>query len=245
MARRGDAAPRAESPALGRPGGGAATTVLLVLALTTGASAESEKGSRTDYPIRPVPFTAVTVEDGFWSPRLETNRTVTVRYDFQKCERTGRVANFARAGGLQEGDFEGLYGFNDSDVFKVIEGASYALSLHPDAGLERYLEDLASKIAAAQEDDGYLYTVGTIGALAEEPNCAESQPSLAAILDRELRENLREAIGILGAEQRLVVEMRLRGLTTFEIGNILGLKPATVRKRESRAVENLKVNLVG
>jgi DUF1680 family protein len=123
-----------------------------------------------------VPFTAVTVTDGFWSPRLETNRTVTVRYDFQKCERTGRIANFARAGGLEAGDFEGLYGFNDSDVFKVIEGASYALSLQPDPELERYLDELAEKIAAAQEDDGYLYTVGTIGSTVEEPACCVSHP---------------------------------------------------------------------
>ena len=103
-------------------------------------------------------------------------RTVTVRYDFQPCERTGRISNFARAGGLEKGDFEGLFGFNDSDVFKVIEGASYALSLRPDAGLDEYLDGLAAKVAAAQEDDGYLYTVGTIGALAEEPACCVSRP---------------------------------------------------------------------
>ena len=167
MTRREDAAPRTESPALRRRCGGIPATVLLALALTTGAPAGSETGSRGDYPIQPVPFTAVTVADEFWSPRLETNRTVTVRYDFQKCERTGRVANFARAGGLEEGDFEGLYGFNDSDVFKVIEGASYALSLQHDAELEQYLDELALKITAAQEEDGYLYTVGTIGSSAK------------------------------------------------------------------------------
>jgi DUF1680 family protein len=160
----------------GRPGGGAATTVLLSLALMAGASAESETGSRGDYPIRPVPLTSVSVADGFWSPRLETNRAVTVRYDFQKCERTGRIANFARAGGLEEGDFEGLFGFNDSDVFKVVEGASYALSLQPDPDLERYLDDLAVKIAAAQEDDGYLYTVGTLEEMVDEPACCVSKP---------------------------------------------------------------------
>jgi DUF1680 family protein len=176
MERRGDASPRTECREHGRAGGWAATTFFLALALTAGASVQGETGSRGDYPIQPVPFTAVTVADGFWSPRLQTNRTVTVRYDFQKCERTGRVANFARAGGLEEGDFEGLYGFNDSDVFKVIEGASYALSLQPDPELEQYLDDLAVKITAAQEEDGYLYTVGTIGSLAEEPNCCVSDP---------------------------------------------------------------------
>ena len=153
------------------------SVLVLVLALVAflprGSRAASPEG---DYPIRSVPFTAVTVDDAFWSPRLETNRTVTVRYDFQKCERTGRISNFDKAAGLEPGDFEGLFGFNDSDVFKVIEGASYALSLQPDPELDRYLDDLAVKIAAAREEDGYLYTVGTIGKLAEEPACCVSDP---------------------------------------------------------------------
>jgi len=157
-------------------GGGPVAVVSLALALMTGTAAASESGPQGDYPIRPVPFTAVTVTDGFWSPRLETNRTVTVRYDFQKCERTGRISNLAKAGGMEPGDFEGLFGFNDSDVFKVVEGASYALSLQPDPELERYLDDLAVKIAAAQEDDGYLYTPGTIEKMAEEPICCVSKP---------------------------------------------------------------------
>ncbi|MEA3367756.1 MAG: glycoside hydrolase family 127 protein, partial [Planctomycetota bacterium] len=114
-----------------------------------------------DYPIRPVPFTRVHVDDAFWSPRLEMNRTVTIPYAFKKCEETGRISNFAVAGGLAEGTFRGTY-FNDSDVYKVLEGAAYALANHRDPGLERYVDDLIAKIAAAQEDDGYLYTSRTI-----------------------------------------------------------------------------------
>jgi DUF1680 family protein len=169
MSRRHDPAPHCLRPHL-------TAASLVVLALATGSPSGARAGSAGDYPIRPVPFTAVAVDDGFWSPRLETNRTVTVRYDFQKCERTGRVSNFAKAGDMEPGDFEGLFGFNDSDVFKVIEGASYALSLHPDPDLEQYVDDLAVKIAAAQEDDGYLYTAGTIGSLAKEPICCVSMP---------------------------------------------------------------------
>ena len=114
-----------------------------------------------DYPIQPVPFADVSVEGGFWEPRLETNRTVTVWSNFHKCEETGRLSNFAKAGGRLEGGFEGIF-FNDSDVYKVIEGASYTLVQHPDAKLDRYLDDLIADIAAAQEDDGYLYTARTI-----------------------------------------------------------------------------------
>jgi len=113
------------------------------------------------YPITSLPFTAVQIDDPFWSPRMETNRRVTVPYDFQKCEETSRIANFAVAAGRQAGVHEGIF-FNDSDVFKVIEGASYTLMLHPDAELDAYLDRLIELIAAAQEEDGYLYTARTI-----------------------------------------------------------------------------------
>lgn len=129
-------------------------TLLAITAMGIGAAAQ-------DYPIRPLPFTDVRIEGSFWSPRIKTNREVTVWYDFRKCEETGRIDNFAVAGGLQEGGFEGIF-FNDSDVFKVIEGAAYCLAAHPDPKLEAYLDELIRKIAAAQEEDGYLYTARTI-----------------------------------------------------------------------------------
>ncbi|MBM3998215.1 MAG: glycoside hydrolase family 127 protein [Planctomycetes bacterium] len=114
-----------------------------------------------DYPVRPVPFTDVTVEGGLWASRMQTNRDVTVGYDFRKCEETGRIDNFEVAGGLKPGKFQGIF-FNDSDVFKVIEGASYCLAGKPDPQLDQYLDVLIAKIAAAQEGDGYLYTARTI-----------------------------------------------------------------------------------
>ena len=133
-------------------------SVLAVLPALAGAS----RAEIRDYPFTPVPFIDVRISDAFWGPRLETNRTVTVRYDFQKCEETGRISNFARAGGLEAGEFTGIP-FNDSDVVKVIEGAAYTLAMHPDPELDKYLDDLIAKIAAAQEDDGYLYTARTLG----------------------------------------------------------------------------------
>jgi DUF1680 family protein len=114
-----------------------------------------------DYPITPVPFTDVKIIDNFWKPRLETNREVTVPYTFDKSVETGRIRNFEIAGGLEKGEFEGIF-FNDSDVFKIIEGASYSLQVNPDPELKKYLDDVIFKIAAAQEEDGYLYTNRTI-----------------------------------------------------------------------------------
>jgi DUF1680 family protein len=116
---------------------------------------------QTEKQIQSVPLTAVQLKDSFWSPRLETNRRVTVWYDLEKCEQTGRLANFAKAAGRQPGDFEGIF-FNDSDVYKVIEGISYTLALQPDPKLEARLDRLIDDIAAAQEQDGYLYTIRTI-----------------------------------------------------------------------------------
>jgi DUF1680 family protein len=111
--------------------------------------------------LQQIPFWEVTVSDQFWAPRLETNRTVTIPHDFKKCGETGQIDNFTRAAGLMKGKFVGLQ-FNDSDVFKSIEGACYSLSVHQDPNLNKYLDELITKIAAAQENDGYLYTPRTI-----------------------------------------------------------------------------------
>lgn len=89
-------------------------------------------GEPKDYPIQPVPFTRVQIQDQFWAPRMETNRTVTIPHAFEKCEETGRIDNFAIAGGVKTGEQQGTYPFDDTDIYKTLEGASYALMLHPD-----------------------------------------------------------------------------------------------------------------
>lgn len=126
--------------------------------------------STRDYPVKPVPFTAVHVTDTFWAPRIELNRKVTIPFAFKKAEENGRVDNFIRAAHALRGEpFENHnappYPFDDSDLYKVIEGASYTLSVHPDPQLEGYLDDLIAKIGAAQENDGYLYTTRSIDPL--------------------------------------------------------------------------------
>ena len=93
-----------------------------------------------DYPYRPADMTDVSIKEGFWLPRFETNRKVTVWADFKKSEETGRIANFINAGKRLKGSFKGIP-FDDSDVFKIIEGAAYTLATHPDAELEKYLDD--------------------------------------------------------------------------------------------------------
>lgn len=115
-----------------------------------------------DYPIQPVPFTSVKLTDNFWAPRIKRNADVTIPIAFGYCESTGRIKNFEIAGGLDTGKFQTTYPFDDSDVFKIIEGASYSLQTYPDPKLESYLDTLIWKIGLAQEPDGYLYTNRTI-----------------------------------------------------------------------------------
>jgi DUF1680 family protein len=114
-----------------------------------------------DYPIRPVPMKDVTIDDEFWRPRLEITRTVSIPHIMRQNEETGRVANFLKAAGKMKGPYQGRR-YNDTDVYKTIEAASYSLALVPDPTLERKLDEIIAAIAAAQEHDGYLYTARTV-----------------------------------------------------------------------------------
>jgi DUF1680 family protein len=125
-----------------------------------------------DYPVQPVPFTAVRITGGFWQQRQEVNRTVTIPFALQQCEDSHRLKNFdlaaetmrRRAAG--EKTFQNkpatIFTFDDTDAYKSIEAASYSLTMHPDAALEQKLDAWIARIGAAQEPDGYLYTFRTM-----------------------------------------------------------------------------------
>lgn len=117
--------------------------------------------------LKPVSFTNVTLTDDFWRPRLLTNQQVTIPYIFSKLEQTGRIDNFAIAGGLMTGTPQYNFPFDDTDIYKTLEGAAYSLQVQPNPALEQYLDDLIVKIAAAQANNGffpgYLYTIRTNG----------------------------------------------------------------------------------
>ena len=109
-----------------------------------------------DYPVRPVPFTAVHLTDQFWAPKIETNRSVSIPFAFEQCELTGRVENFLRAAKAIQGTIADTdrkippYPFDDTDIYKVIEGASYAMSVRPDPKLDAYIDGLIEKIATGK-----------------------------------------------------------------------------------------------
>ncbi len=132
-----------------------------ILFLLLGFYSVASKGQSKDYPIKAIDFTKVKLTDDFWLPRIKTNHTVTIPASFERCDKTGRIKNFQMAA-ARSGKFCTIYPFDDTDIYKTIEGASFSLSLFPDAALKKYLDSLIDIIGKAQEPDGYLYTARTI-----------------------------------------------------------------------------------
>ena len=102
-------------------------------------------GQQKDYAIQAVSFTSVILSDNFWLPRIKTNHTVTIPASFERCDNTGRIKNFEMAA-AKSGAFCTKFPFDDTDIYKMIEGASYSLSLFPDKKLESYIDTLIQKI---------------------------------------------------------------------------------------------------
>lgn len=115
-----------------------------------------------DYLIQPVLFNVVTLQDNFWAPRIKINHEVTIPFTLGKCKSTGRIKNFEIAAGLKTGTFCTEFTFDDTDVYKIIEGASYSLQIFQDPVLEMKVDSLIDLIGKAQEPDGYIYTNRTI-----------------------------------------------------------------------------------
>lgn len=133
------------------------------LLLLTGCSNNGQQMMvNSQYPIDPVPFTSVKVDGGFWGQRLQASLEVTVPLAFSKCEETGRYRNFENAAHPSDTIHVGGFSFDDTDVYKTIEGASYLLQTYPDAKLKNYIDSVLVIVAGAQEPDGYLYTARTM-----------------------------------------------------------------------------------
>ncbi|WP_207531713.1 glycoside hydrolase family 127 protein [Desertivirga arenae] len=137
------------------------TLIKATLALIFSGALVPSYAQQKDYPFHAVNFTSVKFTDNFWLPRLRINHTATIPASFERCENTGRVKNFEMAAS-RSGKFCTTFPFDDTDIYKTIEGASFSLSLFPDKKLESYIDGLITKVANAQEPDGYLYTARTI-----------------------------------------------------------------------------------
>ena len=114
--------------------------------------------------ITPVNFSNVKIDDGFWSPRLQSHKEVTLKVCIDQIENlTGRIRNFENAA-KGEGQHSGIY-YDDSDVYKALEGMAYALKNNPDPELEAKCDEWIDKFAAAQQEDGYINTFFTLTGL--------------------------------------------------------------------------------
>jgi DUF1680 family protein len=107
--------------------------------------------------LRPVPVSAVTLAGPFWGPRLQALREVTLPSQHRLLEETGRIDNFRRAAGKVQIPFQGRF-YNDSDVYKWLEAAAWALAWGPAEPVAHLADSVIAEIAAAQEPDGYLNT---------------------------------------------------------------------------------------
>ena len=133
-------------------------SLTIIAALAVISCSGGKKTAFVPYPIEPVPFTDVKVDDSFWGQRLRASREVTIPLAFSKCEETGRYDNFVRALTPDSTYHIGGYPFDDTDVYKTIEGAAYTLQTYPDPKMEAYIDSVVAIVAAAQMPDGYLNT---------------------------------------------------------------------------------------
>lgn len=130
--------------------------VSLLLALNA-----CQKTPETDIVNKHIDFSEVHISDSFWSPRLERVATVTIPVCIDQTEvQTGRIRNFENAA-KGEGRHSGIF-FDDSDVYKALEAIAYSLINHPDSALEAKADEWIEKIAAAQQQDGYINTFYTL-----------------------------------------------------------------------------------
>lgn len=136
--------------------------ILALAFLISCFNTQAQKNPTSGYPITPVSFTAVKVTDSFWGQRLKASRETTIPLAFSKCEETGRYDNFIKAANPSNTyEVKGL-SFDDTDVYKTIEGASYAMQTCPNPELDKYIDSILVIVAEAQEEDGYLYTSRTM-----------------------------------------------------------------------------------
>ena len=113
---------------------------LIWLLVTFGCTSKAPKYH--DYPISAVDSKNVILQDSFWLPKIQLIQDTTIKYAFDKCEQEGRMDNFLIAGKVKEGKTRGKMPFDDTDLYKIIEGASYSLISKPNPALDVYLDSI-------------------------------------------------------------------------------------------------------
>ncbi|MFO7446570.1 MAG: glycoside hydrolase family 127 protein [Ignavibacteriaceae bacterium] len=138
------------------------TKFILFLVYFSSLVYAGDNSKYSDYPISTVNIKDIVINDKFWLPKITLIQDTTVFYAFDKCSNEGRMENFLVAGGKKPGTYKGKMPFDDTDLYKIIEGASYSLISKPNPALSSYLDSIISIIKTGQEPDGYITTWFTI-----------------------------------------------------------------------------------
>ena len=163
---------------------------IISMAIALTACNATAQNNDYGYPHTPVAFTSVKIAPNtFWGDRIKAAREVTIPLAFSKCETEGRYSNFVKAAHPSDDydvrTFMG-FSFDDTDVYKTIEGASYLLQTYPDKRIEQYIDSVLDIVAAAQEKDGYLYTARTINPKKPHPWAGKQRWEVVENLSHEL-----------------------------------------------------------
>ncbi len=129
--------------------------LILLISLTTIINHAQTVAS---YPINQADLTKVNFTGGFWQQRYDTNRVVTIPFLLREIQETGRVDNMKFAAGIKTGVYCTRYPFDDTDIYKTIEAASYELAKNKNIKLKKQIDSLITLISKVQLDDGYLYS---------------------------------------------------------------------------------------
>ncbi|MDO5552249.1 MAG: glycoside hydrolase family 127 protein [Planctomycetia bacterium] len=189
-------------------------SIIVALAAALPLRAQEQRISRV---LNPVPFTQVEFTDSFWAPRIAANREVSVPHNIDWCEnQTARINNFRIAAGDKEGKFQGIY-FDDSDVYKILEGFAYTLSTKENPALHAKCEEWIDLFERAQCDDGYLMCWFQL----EKPQ--EKWTNLASMHELYCAGHMTEAAvaytQATGDEKFLTIVKRLNDLICKRYGN--------------------------
>ena len=130
-----------------REPGGAMTSSTQAVVVDTSAS--------PNVRLRPVPATAVTLENGFWGPRVATNASLTIEHQYRQLENEGMFEKLRLAADPAfRAQREGFAG--EGRLYKWLEAASVSLAIDNHAGIEGMVEEAIALLEPVQSDDGYI-----------------------------------------------------------------------------------------
>ena len=108
--------------------------------------------------LRPLGPDEITLTGGFWKDKVDLNASAIIGHCEEWMERIGWTGNFDRAADGTVAENHAGIEFVDSEIYKLHEAMAWEIGRSPSSGLEARYDQLVARVAAAQDDDGYLHT---------------------------------------------------------------------------------------